>query len=125
MSVYWKDDGGNDESFWEHEWGKHGTCVSTFDPSCYVDYIPTQEVVDYFQKTLQLFSVLDTYTFLKDAGIVPSYTKTYTYAEIRKALVQGRGVNATIGSYFPSPLNPLFKQMGSSETFVSGLPCYH
>jgi ribonuclease T2 len=70
MSVYWKDYGGNDESFWEHEWGK--------------------------QKTLQLFSVLDTYTFLKDAGIVPSYTKTYTYAEIRKALVRDRHVNATI-----------------------------
>lgn len=96
MSVYWKDDGGNDESFWEHEWGKHGTCISTFDTSCYIDYVPTQEVVDYFQKVLQLFSVLDTYTFLKDAGIVPSYTTTYTYAEIRKALVQDRGVNATI-----------------------------
>lgn len=96
MSVYWKDDGGNDESFWEHEWGKHGTCVSTFDTSCYTDYVPTQEVVDYFQKTLQLFSVLDTYTFLKDAGIVPSTTKTYTYAEIRKALVRDRHVNATI-----------------------------
>ncbi|KAF6231117.1 hypothetical protein HO173_010617 [Letharia columbiana] len=96
MSVYWKDDGGNDESFWEHEWGKHGTCISTFDTSCYTDYVPTQEVVDFFQKTLQLFSVLDTYTFLKDAGIVPSTTKTYTYSEIRKALVQDRHVNATI-----------------------------
>ena len=96
MSVYWKDDGGNDESFWEHEWGKHGTCISTFDTTCYIDYVPTQEVVDFFQKTLQLFSVLDTYTFLKDAGIVPSATETYTYAEIRKALVQDRHVNATI-----------------------------
>ena len=96
MAVYWKDDGGNDESFWEHEWGKHGTCISTFDTSCYTDYVPTQEVVDFFQKTLQLFSVLDTYTFLKNAGIVPSATKTYTYAEIRKALVQDRHVNATI-----------------------------
>lgn len=96
MSVYWKDDGGHDESFWEHEWGKHGTCVSTFDTSCYTDYVPTQEVVDYFQKTLQLFSVLDTYTFLKDAGIVPSTTTTYTYAAIRKALVRDRHVNATI-----------------------------
>ena len=96
MAVYWKDERGNDESFWEHEWGKHGTCISTFDTSCYTDHVPTQEVVDYFQKTLQLFSVLDTYSFLKDAGIVPSATKTYTYAEIRKALVQDRHVNATI-----------------------------
>ena len=96
MAVYWKDYQGHDESFWEHEWGKHGTCISTFDTACYTDYVPTQEVVDYFEKTLQLFSVLDTYTFLKDAGIVPSITKTYTYAEIRKALVRDRHVNATI-----------------------------
>ena len=96
MAVYWKDYQGQDESFWEHEWGKHGTCISTFDTACYTDYVPTQEVVDYFEKTLQLFSVLDTYKFLKDAGIVPSTTKTYTYAEIRKALVRDRHVNATI-----------------------------
>ena len=96
MAVYWKDYQGQDESFWEHEWGKHGTCISTFDTACYTDYVPTQEVVDYFEKTLQLFSVLDTYAFLKDAGIVPSTTKTYTYAEIRKALVRDRRVNATI-----------------------------
>ena len=96
MAVYWKDYQGQDESFWEHEWGKHGTCISTFDTACYTDYVPTQEVVDYFEKTLQLFSVLDTYTFLKDAGIVPSTTKTYTYAQIRKALVRDRHVNATI-----------------------------
>lgn len=33
MQTYWKDYQGNDESFWEHEWAKHGTCkkvLSTF-----------------------------------------------------------------------------------------------
>ena len=40
MEKYWKDQGGNDESFWEHEWGKHGTCISTFDTNCYVNYTP-------------------------------------------------------------------------------------
>ena len=96
MSTYWKDDGGNDESFWEHEWGKHGTCISTFSTACYTDYVPTQEVVDFFQKTLQLFSALDTYAFLAAAGIEPSAAKTYTYAEIRTALVRDRRVDATI-----------------------------
>ncbi len=97
METYWKDDTGNDESFWEHEWGKHGTCISTFDPSCYVDYTPQEEVVDFFQKTVDLFKGLDSYAFLALAGIVPSTTKNYTSGEIERALGAFRGgVNASI-----------------------------
>ena len=57
MQTYWKDYTGNDEAFWEHEWGKHGTCISTFEPRCYVDYSPQEEVVEYFRKTVELFKV--------------------------------------------------------------------
>lgn len=97
MEKYWKDNGGNDEAFWEHEWGKHGTCISTLDPNCYVNYTPQEEVVDYFQKTVDLFRTLNSYVFLKIAGIVPSTTTTYTSAQIQKALGAFRGgVNASI-----------------------------
>ena len=61
MNVYWKDNQGNDESFWEHEWGKHGTCISTLDTNCYTNYTAQQEVVDYFTKTVDLFKHLDSY----------------------------------------------------------------
>lgn len=61
MNTYWKDGSGNDESFWEHEWGKHGTCISTLEPKCYTSYTPQQEVVAYFQKTVDLFKTLDSY----------------------------------------------------------------
>lgn len=62
MNTYWKDYQGNDESFWEHEWGKHGTCISTLKPSCYTSYTSQQEVADFFQKTVDLFKGLDSYT---------------------------------------------------------------
>jgi len=64
MNQYWLDENGDNESFWEHEWGKHGTCISTLKPSCYTSYTPTQEVPDFFQKTVDLFKTLDSYTVL-------------------------------------------------------------
>lgn len=98
MSVYWKDYQGNDESFWYHEWAKHGTCISTLEPSCYNDHKATEEVVDYFQKAVDLFKGLPSYKWLKDAGIEPSTSKTYTFAEIQAALAVNRpGVEVTLG----------------------------
>ena len=66
MNIYWKNQDGTDESFWEHEWGKHGTCYSTLEPSCYIDYKPQEEVVDYFARTVNLFQQLPTYNVSKN-----------------------------------------------------------
>ncbi|KAG8529073.1 uncharacterized protein KY384_005708 [Bacidia gigantensis] len=96
MNTYWKDYQGNDESFWEHEWEKHGTCISTLEPGCYANYVPQQEVVAYFQKAVDLFKTLTSYTFLSNAGIVPSSTATYTSAQILAALKAPRGVDVAI-----------------------------
>lgn len=91
MGTYWKDYQGNDESFWYHEWDKHGTCISTLEPSCYSDHKPTEEVVDYFQKAVDLFKGLPSYQWLSDAGITPSTSQTYTTAQIQAALGKNRG----------------------------------
>lgn len=119
MREYWKDDGGEDEEFWEHEWGKHGTCYSTLNPTCFTDYKPQEEVVDFFEQVVRLFNTLPTYEvcftsslnksayatatnlspptqFLAASGIYPSATRNYTNAEIMTALHKVRGVNATI-----------------------------
>lgn len=61
MNTYWKDYQGDDESFWSHEWGKHGTCISTLETSCYTNYVPKEEVVAYFQKAVDLFKGLPSY----------------------------------------------------------------
>lgn len=87
---------GNDESFWEHEWEKHGTCISTLNPKCYTNYSPQEEVVDYFQTAVDLFKTLPSYDWLAQAGIVPSTTATYTSADILAALTKPRGVAPAI-----------------------------
>lgn len=97
MQTYWKDYSGDDETFWEHEWGKHGTCISTLKPSCYDDYTPTQEVPDFFDKAVELFKTLPSYEWLSAAGITPSSSKTYTSAQIQAALKAKHGQEVTLG----------------------------
>jgi ribonuclease T2 len=62
MRAHWKGIAG-DEHLWQHEWSKHGTCVSTLEPRCYGDhsYRETEEVVDYFAKAMELFGTVPTY----------------------------------------------------------------
>jgi ribonuclease T2 len=97
MKTYWKDYQGEDEQFWEHEWGKHGTCISTLDPSCYADYQPTEEAVDFFKKTVELFKTLPSYEWLSAAGIKPSDSATYSTSDIQAALKAKHGKEVTLG----------------------------
>ncbi|EDN90644.1 hypothetical protein SS1G_00044 [Sclerotinia sclerotiorum 1980 UF-70] len=59
-------------------------------------YTTGAEVVDFFNVAVDLFKILPTYTWLANAGIVPSNTKTYTSAQIQAALTAGFGYPATI-----------------------------
>jgi ribonuclease T2 len=97
MDTYWKDYQGDDESFWEHEWQKHGTCISTLEPECYKGYESTQEAVDYFTKAVELFKTLPTYDWLAEAGIKPTTNKTYTFSAIQDALQSQHGNEVTLG----------------------------
>ncbi|GAA6024509.1 hypothetical protein JCM11491_006680, partial [Sporobolomyces phaffii] len=95
MNKYWKDYQGDDESFWEHEWGKHGTCISSLNTTCYGNtYTPYEELVDYFERTVSLFKTLPTYSWLSAAGIVPSTTKTYTLAQLQAVAKANFGYDA-------------------------------
>jgi len=100
MNTYWLPNRGSSESFWQHEWNKHGTCVNTLAPSCYGDgYEPGDEVVDFMMKAVDVFKGLDTYKALAAANIVPSTTKTYTSAEIQTALMAITGSEVVLGCY--------------------------
>jgi len=97
MKKYWKDYEGDDESFWSHEWGKHGTCITTFDPECYSNYKTGEEAVDFFEKTVELFKTLPSHEWLSAAGITPSDSKTYTSEEIQTVLKKHHGQEVTLG----------------------------
>ncbi|KYK56947.1 Ribonuclease Trv [Drechmeria coniospora] len=97
MNKYWKDNRGDDESFWQHEWNKHGTCVSTLEPRCYGDYQPKEEVGAYFDRTVALFKTLPTYEWLAEAGIKPSASKKYDIDAIQEVLERKHGAKVTLG----------------------------
>ncbi|OAR01164.1 hypothetical protein LLEC1_07034 [Akanthomyces lecanii] len=98
MNQYWKDYQGDDEQFWEHEWGKHGTCISTLEPSCYGNgYQDGEEAADFFTRTVGLFKTLPTYEWLAAAGITPSSSKTYDVAQIQSVLAKKHGAAVTLG----------------------------
>lgn len=89
MSTHWLPSYGSNEHFWVHEWGKHGTCISTFDTRCYTDHTTGIEVVDYFKATIDLYKKLDSYAFLAAANIFPSHTESYAAVDIIAALRRG------------------------------------
>jgi ribonuclease T2 len=123
MQTYWKDINGNDETFWEHEWSTHGTCISTLKPSCYTSYTSKQEAVDFFKRVVSLFQTLPTYQWLSDAGITPSSSKTYTSSAIQSALENqfGHPVTLMCSSGALNQIYYTFNVQGSvqSGTFVA------
>jgi len=67
-------------------------------PDCYgPDYKPQEEVVDYFRSAVAVYQQLPTYDWLKEAGIVPSLTQTYSRDQIMTVLRQKHGADVSLG----------------------------
>ncbi|RDA84371.1 hypothetical protein CP532_2575 [Ophiocordyceps camponoti-leonardi (nom. inval.)] len=97
MERYWKDYKGDDDDLWSHEWAKHGTCVSTLDPSCFgSDYKRADEAVAYFARTVALFRTLPTHEWLAAADITPSMDDDYELDDIQEALTSRHGAPVTL-----------------------------
>ncbi|MCJ1326132.1 ribonuclease T2-like [Thelotrema lepadinum] len=118
MNTYWKNQGNTDEELWEHEWETHGTCISTFKTDCYTNYKTGQELVQFYNTTVNLFKTLPTYTWLSGAGITPSTSKTYTKTQILNVLTTKHGAAPVIqcsGSYLDQ-VYYAFEVKGSAQT---------
>lgn len=59
-------------------------------------------MIDYFETTISSHEAVPTYDWLASAGIVPSNTTTYAYADIEQALTDAYGAVPYLGCGGPS-----------------------
>ena len=82
LSIYWQSSNGSPEVFWEHEWLRHGTCVS---PAVTCDY--------YFNNTMNIYKARNVLKTLSVFGITPNATTVYTVSKFTgsfsKAIIVG------------------------------------
>ncbi|KAL1621778.1 Ribonuclease T2 precursor (RNase T2) [Diplodia seriata] len=97
MKEHWRNDpvittaNGTDEELWEHEWSKHGTCMTTLRPSCYTHYTPELELVQFLHEVVYLHKQLPTQDYLASCGIVPTSNSTYVLADIEACFIEATG----------------------------------
>ncbi|KAH8914202.1 ribonuclease T2 [Atractiella rhizophila] len=99
--------------------GKHGTCISTLATSCYSSYTTGDEAVDFFVRTVALFKTLPTYTWLSNAGITPSSSKTYTLSALQAAIKSAFGQQVYFGCD-GSTLNEIWYYHNTKGNIASG-----
>lgn len=121
MSTFWVSNTDSNTEFWNHEWAKHGTCISTLEPSCYgsSDYKEGQETVDFFNATVNLFKSLPTYTWLKEASITPDNSQTYKLSDVRDALSKAHGQDVYVGCE-DGAINTIYYYFNARGSVASG-----
>lgn len=81
LNTYWPSLNGPSDSFWKHEYEKHGTCAE--------DVFPDE--FSFFNGTLALRAQYDAVTALAAAGLRPSNSKGFTLPAFRKAMTAAYG----------------------------------
>ncbi|KAJ3160632.1 ribonuclease T2-like [Geranomyces michiganensis] len=96
MEKVWMGADGDYNWMWSHEWNKHGTCVSTLKPECFVKPSPGQDELAYFRAALNLRPRFNLYKIFAAHGIVPSTTHAYNRTQFQAALKAETGFEGAI-----------------------------
>jgi ribonuclease T2 len=99
MNKYWPSKFDDYNSFWVHEFEKHGTCLTTVNPECYgANFKRGMDANEYFKTGLKLRADYEIYRALKKAGIEASLDKNKwkTAAEIVDAVKKEYGVGVQL-----------------------------
>lgn len=116
MAKYWTNlfTDSKSDSFWEHEWEKHGTCAMI------TSYINSE--FDYFSYTLNMYLEYNVHDWLRSAKIYPSDTKGLNFTDVYDVITNNTGgKQATIqckyndddGSHFISAIEVCLDKLGS------------
>ncbi|KAL5585218.1 hypothetical protein FOVSG1_014607 [Fusarium oxysporum f. sp. vasinfectum] len=96
MNQLWESPDGDNDELWQDQWAKHGTCFSTLSPECFSHYEVSEEAAPYFKKAMSLHKRLPTYDWLRDDGIVPSYSMFYRLSDIQDTLEDHHGSRVSL-----------------------------
>ncbi|ORX47950.1 ribonuclease T2 [Hesseltinella vesiculosa] len=91
MNNVWPNSAGTGhvDDFWSHEWGKHGTCMSSFEPKCYSNNA-YDGMIDYFNTTVKLHKKYDIYKALRRHGVVPGHS--YSTSRVQEIIKREFGM---------------------------------
>eukprot|EP01087_Luapelamoeba_hula_P008994 TRINITY_DN228_c0_g1_i1.p1 TRINITY_DN228_c0_g1~~TRINITY_DN228_c0_g1_i1.p1 ORF type:complete len:246 (-),score=28.04 TRINITY_DN228_c0_g1_i1:199-936(-) len=97
LNSYWTNylTGDSADSFWSHEWSKHGTCAAALLP-----YMNTE--LKFFSLALQSRAKFDLTGALSNAGITPSNSNTYTADQVKSAIRSAYGITPILGCDYSS-----------------------
>ncbi|KAI8817581.1 ribonuclease T2-like protein [Fimicolochytrium jonesii] len=100
LKKVWKGADGSYEWMWSHEWTKHGTCMSTINPTCFSKEVQaansSADVLTYFHTTYKLRERYEMGKILRKKNIVPSATKPYKFADFQAAIEADTGYPGTL-----------------------------